>query len=174
MSGINYDLKQIRGFAFDVDGVLSASTIPLHPNGEPMRMINIKDGYALQLAVKLGYEVAIITGGKTEAVRKRFEGLGIKDLFLGASVKLPVYKDWVKARGLKDEEVLFMGDDIPYIEVLHCCGLPCAPADACADVLNCASYISPRCGGMGCARDVIEQVLRAHGDWMKDCHAFGR
>ena len=88
MSGINYDLKRIRAFAFDVDGVLSASSIPLHPSGEPMRVINIKDGYAMQLAVKLGYDVAIITGGRTEAVRKRFEGLGVKDLYLGAAVKI--------------------------------------------------------------------------------------
>ena len=99
MSGINYDLKRIRAFAFDVDGVLSASSIPLHPSGEPMRVINIKDGYAMQLAVKLGYDVAIITGGRTEAVRKRFEGLGVKDLYLGAAVKISVYDDGSQSGG---------------------------------------------------------------------------
>lgn len=173
MSGINYDLSRIRAFAFDVDGVLSASSIPLYPTGEPMRVINIKDGYAMQLAVKLGYPVAIITGGKTEAVRKRFEGLGVKDLYLGASVKIGIYDEWLALRGLKDEEVAFMGDDIPDMEVMRRAGLAAAPADACADILEIATYVSPCAGGMGCARDLIEQVLRARGDWMKDRHAFG-
>lgn len=173
MSGINYDLKRIRAFAFDVDGVLSASSIPLHPSGEPMRVINIKDGYAMQLAVKLGYDVAIITGGRTEAVRKRFEGLGVKDLYLGAAVKISVYDEWLAKRGLKDEEVAFMGDDIPDMEVMRRVGLAAAPADACSDIIDVADYVSPCAGGMGCARDLIEQVLRARGDWMKDRHAFG-
>lgn len=173
MSGINYDLKRIRAFAFDVDGVLSASSIPLHPSGEPMRVINIKDGYAIQLAVKLGYDVAIITGGRTEAVRKRFEGLGVKDLYLGAAVKISVYDEWLAKRGLKDEEVAFMGDDIPDMEVMRRVGLAAAPADTCADIIDVADYVSPCAGGMGCARDLIEQVLRARGDWMKDRHAFG-
>lgn len=173
MSGINYDLKRIRAFAFDVDGVLSASSIPLHPSGEPMRVINIKDGYAMQLAVKLGYDVAIITGGRTEAVRKRFEGLGVKDLYLGAAVKISVYDEWLAKRGLKDEEVAFMGDDIPDMEVMRRVGLAAAPADACADIIDVADYVSPCAGGMGCARDLIEHVLRARGDWMKDRHAFG-
>ena len=173
MSGINYDLKRIRAFAFDVDGVLSASSIPLHPSGEPMRVINIKDGYAMQLAVKLGYDVAIITGGRTEAVRKRFEGLGVKDLYLGAAVKISVYDEWLAKRGLKDEEVAFMGDDIPDMEVMRRVGLAAAPADVCADIIDVADYVSPCAGGMGCARDLIEQVLRARGDWMKDRHAFG-
>ncbi len=173
MSGINYDLTRIKAFAFDVDGVLSASSIPLYPTGEPMRVINIKDGYAIQLAVKLGYPVAIITGGNTEAVRKRFEGLGVKDLYLGASVKIGIYDEWLALRGLKDEGVAFMGDDIPDMEVMRRAGLATAPADACADILEMATYVSPHAGGMGCARDLIEQVLRAHGDWMKDRHAFG-
>ena len=173
MSGINYNLKRIRAFAFDVDGVLSASSIPLHTSGEPMRVINIKDGYAIQLAVKLGYPVAIITGGKTEAVRKRFEGLGVKDLYLGAAVKISIYDEWLKLRGLTDEEVMFMGDDIPDMEIMRRVGLAAAPADACSDIIEVAGYISPLAGGMGCARDVIEQVLRARGDWMKDRHAFG-
>ena len=154
MSGINYDLKRIRAFAFDVDGVLSASSIPLHPSGEPMRVINIKDGYAMQLAVKLGYDVAIITGGR-------------------AAVKISVYDEWLAKRGLKDEEVAFMGDDIPDMEVMRRVGLAAAPADACADIIDVADYVSPCAGGMGCARDLIEQVLRARGDWMKDRHAFG-
>lgn len=173
MSGIPYDLKKIKAFAFDVDGVLSASMIPLHPNGEPMRMINIKDGYAIQLAVKLGYPIAIITGGNTTSVRIRFEGLGVKDVFMGAGVKISVYEQWVESLGLKDEEVAFIGDDIPDIEVMRKVGLSIAPADASIDVLNLAKYISPYKGGEGCARELIEQTLRAQGAWMKDKKAFG-
>ena len=99
MSKIAYDLGLIKGFAFDVDGVLSAETIPLHPNGEPCRTVNIKDGYAIQLAVRKGFEIAIITGGRTEAVRKRFESLGVQHIYLGASIKTKSFEDWVRASG---------------------------------------------------------------------------
>lgn len=173
MSGIQYDLTKIKAFAFDVDGVLSASSIPLYPTGEPMRVINIKDGYAIQLAVKLGYPLAIITGGRTEAVNARFKGLGVTDLYLGASVKLPIYEEWLSKHHLTDSQVAFMGDDIPDLEIMRRAGLPAAPADACPDILDAAIYISPHNGGMGCARDLIEQTLKANGDWLKDRHAFG-
>ena len=173
MSGIPYDLNKIKAFAFDVDGVLSPSTIPMHISGEPMRMVNIKDGYAIQLAVKMGYPVAIITGGKTEAVRKRFEGLGVKDIFLGASAKLPIYEEWLNNHGLSDEEVMYMGDDIPDIEIMQRVGLAVAPRDAAIDVLEIAQYISPYDGCMGCGREIIEQVLRAQNKWMCDKKAFG-
>ena len=170
---INYNLKQIRALVFDVDGVLSAETITLHPGGEPMRTVNIKDGYALQYAVKCGLHVAIITGGRTEAVRKRYEGLGITDVYLGAAVKLNEYTHFKEKYGLRDEEVLYMGDDIPDYEVMTLAGLPCCPSDAAPEIKQIARYISHRPGGYGCGRDVIEQVLRAQGHWMKDGKAFG-
>lgn len=173
MSGINYDLSKIRGFVFDVDGVLSPSTIPMSESGEPMRMVNIKDGYALQLAVKQGYHLAIITGGRTESVKLRYIALGIKDIYLGASEKIGVFKDWISSRGLVPEEVVYMGDDIPDLMCMHEAGLACAPADASHEALAAATYISRFNGGNGCARDIIEQVLRARGDWMKDETAFG-
>ena len=173
MSGIPYDLNKIKAFAFDVDGVLSPSTIPMHISGEPLRMVNIKDGYAIQLAVKMGFPIAIITGGNTEAVRKRFEGLGVKDIFLGASAKLPIYESWLKKYQLCDEEVLYMGDDIPDIEIMRRVGLAVAPRDAAVDILELAHYISTFDGGMGCAREVIEQVLRTQNKWMCDKKAFG-
>ncbi len=173
MSAINYDLKKIKAFAFDVDGVLSTTTIPMHPNGEPMRTINIKDGFALQLAIKKGFKIAIITGGKTAAVKLRYEGLGIKDVFLGASVKLSIYESWLNQNGLSDEEVLFMGDDIPDLEIMQRVGLPAAPSDAAPEILSVARYISPIAGGHGCARDVVEQVLKAKDLWMNDKTAFG-
>lgn len=170
---INYDLKKIKALAFDVDGVLSGETILLHPGGEPMRTVNIKDGYALQLAVKMGLHVAIITGGRTEAVRRRYENLGVPDVYLGCAVKIKTYEEWLRKYGLTDEEVLYMGDDIPDYEVMRRAGCPCAPADAAPEIKETAIYISHLRGGYGCGRDVIEQVLRSQGKWLKDEKAFG-
>lgn len=170
---INYDLKKIKALAFDVDGVLSRQTIVLHPSGEPMRTVNIKDGYAIQLAVKMGLHVAIITGGRSEAVRKRYEGLGVPDIYLGCAVKITTYDAFLEKYGLRDEEVLYMGDDIPDYEVMRLCGLPCCPADAAPEIKETAVYISHRNGGYGCGRDVVEQVLKAQGKWMAHEKAFG-
>lgn len=172
MSTINYDLKKIKALAFDVDGVLSADVIPLHPSGEPMRTVNIKDGYAIQLAVKKGLHMAIITGGRTEAVRQRFAGLGLTDIYLASAVKIHDYRDFRDKHGLRDEEILYMGDDIPDVEVMRECGLPCCPKDAAPEVKSVARYISHADGGYGCGRDVIEQVMKAQGKWMSD-DAFG-
>ncbi len=170
---INYDLTKIKALAFDVDGVLSAEVIVLHTSGEPMRTVNIKDGYALQLAVKMGLQIAIITGGKTEAVRIRYAGLGVKDIYMGAAVKTKEYAEFLEKHQLKDEEVLYMGDDIPDLQVMRLCGLPCCPADAAAEIKEGATYISHRKGGDGCVRDVVEQVLKAQGKWMSHQDAFG-
>ena len=158
MSTINYDLSRIKALAFDVDGVLSSTTVPLHPSGEPMRTVNIKDGYAIQLAVKKGLHIAIITGGRTEAVRIRFAALGVKDLYMGSAVKIHDYRNF--------------RDDVPDIEVMRECGLPCCPKDAVPEVKSVAKYISYVDGGRGCGRDVVEQVLKAHGKWMAE-DAFG-
>lgn len=173
MSGINYDLIKIRAFVFDVDGVLSPSTIPMSDTGEPMRMVNIKDGYALQLAAKSGYKIAIITGGRSESVKLRYKSLHIEDVFIGAGKKIDVFKRWIEERGLAPEEVMYMGDDIPDLECLRHTGLACAPSDACREVLETADYVTLARGGYGCAREVIEQVMRVHGDWLKDTNAFG-
>lgn len=173
MSRTDFDLTKIKAFAFDVDGVLSSDSIPLHPSGEPMRVINIKDGYALQLAAKLGYPVAIITGGRTEAVRKRFEGLDLSHVYMGVAVKIKIFEQWLAECGLQASEVMYMGDDIPDYEVMRVAGLPACPADAAPEIKQIARYVSPFCGGMGCGRDIIEQVLRAQGKWMADEKAFG-
>ena len=116
MSSINYDLRKIKAFVFDVDGVLSCDVIPLHPNGDPMRTVNIKDGYALQLAVKKGYEVAIITGGYTEAVQIRFSRLGIQHIYMRSAVKVHDFKDFMEKTGLSPEQIMYAGDDIPDYE----------------------------------------------------------
>lgn len=173
MSAIDYDLSKIKAFAFDVDGVLSPSTIPLGEDGYPRRMVNIKDGYALQLAIKKGFRIAIITGGKGIAIQTRFESLGIKDIFTGASKKLPVLKNWMEKEGLTSEEVVFMGDDIPDLQCLRHVGLPCAPYDACWEVKQTAVYVSRITGGYGAGRDIIEQVMKAQGKWLSDADAFG-
>lgn len=173
MSSINYNLKKIKGIAFDVDGVLSPSTIPLSPEGEPLRMVSIKDGYALQLAVKKGLKIAIITGGNTKAVDVRFRGLGIDDVFLGSSMKLPILQQWMENNGLSADEVAFVGDDIPDIQAMRHVGLAVAPADAADEVKRVASYISPKQGGYGVGREILEQVMKAQGLWMSDHKAFG-
>lgn len=170
---INYELNKIKAVLFDVDGVLSRETITLSHEGEPLRTVNIKDGYAIQLAQKLGLRVGIITGGKTEAVRVRYANLGVEDIFMGCGVKIHVYRDFMGKYQLKDEEVIFVGDDIPDYEVMRACGCPCCPADACSDVKSISRYVSSRKGGEGVGRDVLEQVLRAQGKWLSDERAFG-
>ncbi|MDR1223501.1 MAG: HAD hydrolase family protein [Tannerella sp.] len=169
---IHYDLKKIKAFIFDVDGVLSSNRIPLATDGDPMRTVNIKDGYALQLAVKKGFEVGIITGGYTEAVRIRYERLGIRHIYMRSSVKLRDYEKFLILTGLKDEEVMYCGDDVPDYEVMERVGLPVAPADAAPEIKHLAKYISARNGGDGVARDIIEQTLKVQGLWMTD-GAFG-
>ena len=170
---INYDLSKIRAVVFDLDGVLSSETIALGEDGTPLRTVNIKDGYAIQLAMKMGLRVAIISGCKIEAVRKRYEGLGMEDIYLGAAVKIKIYDDFIAIYGFKDDEIIFMGDDVPDLEVMRRVGCAVCPKDACPEVKAVSCYISDKCGGQGCGRDVLEQVLRAQGKWLKDERAFG-
>lgn len=170
---INYDLTKIKAIIFDVDGVLSNETIPLHPGGEPMRTVNIKDGYAIQLAQKLGLRIVILTGGNTESVRIRYERLGLTDVYMGCAVKIKTYNEFKQKYGLEDSEIMYMGDDIPDYEIMRMVGCPCCPADACPDIKRISLYVSGRNGGCGCGRDVIEQVLRAQDKWMSDRKAFG-
>lgn len=170
---INYDLKKVRAVIFDIDGVLSANTITLHPEGEPMRTVNIKDGYAMQLAVKQGLRITIMTGADVKSIRMRYEKLGVKDIFTGCSVKIQVYEKFLADNALSDEEVIFVGDDIPDYEVMCRCGCPCCPADACPDIKRVSRYVSNQNGGYGVGRDILEQVLRAQGKWLADKKAFG-
>lgn len=172
MSSINYDLTKIKAFVFDVDGVLSCDVVSLHPNGDPMRTVNIKDGYALQLAVKKGYQVGIITGGYTEAVQIRFSRLGIEHIYMRSAVKIHDFNDFLQKTGLIPEEVMYAGDDIPDYDVMKRVGLPVAPADAAPEIKQIAKYISLCKGGEGVARDVIEQTMKAQGHWMS-AEAFG-
>lgn len=169
---INYDLTRIRAMAFDVDGVLSNNQVMLM-GGQPIRTGNIKDGYALQLAAKTHLKLAIITGGRNEAIRERYMGLGITDVFMGVSYKLETFDEWLLSNQLQPEEVLYVGDDIPDYEVMKKCGCPCCPADAAEEIKSISLYVSHKKGGEGCVRDIVEQVLRAQDLWMKNSSAFG-
>ena len=170
---INYDLTKITTVIFDVDGVLSTSTIGMSPQGVPMRTVNIKDGYAIQLAVKMGLQLCIITGGKDDAIQLRYSALGMKDIFMACGVKIQVLHRYMEDNHLTPEEVAYVGDDIPDYEVMKVVGLPCCPADACTDIKDISTYISPVNGGYGCARDILEQILRAQGKWLSSEKAFG-
>jgi 3-deoxy-D-manno-octulosonate 8-phosphate phosphatase (KDO 8-P phosphatase) len=172
MSTINYDLSKIKAFIFDVDGVLSPNSIPLSLTGKPMRMVNIKDGYAINLAVKHGYGMAIITGADTENIRFRFSHLGVEHIYLKSKIKITDLNDYMQKTGYKPEEILYSGDDLPDYHVMETVGLAVAPADAVPEIKGVARYISHCKGGDGVARDVIEQVMKAQGKWMGD-EAFG-
>ena len=170
---INYDLKKIKAIIFDVDGVLSAETITLSQDGVPLRTVNIKDGYAIQLAVKLGLRIVILTGANVPSIGKRYEGLGVTDIYVGCAVKIETYEAFLQKYGLKDEEVMYMGDDIPDLEVMRRVGCPVCPKDACPEIKEASLYVSDKLGGQGCGRDVIEQTLRAQGKWVMNAKAFG-
>ena len=170
---INYDLSKIKAAIFDVDGVLSAETIPMDDNGMPLRTVNIKDGYAIQLAQKVGLRIVLLTGGTSEALRKRYEYLGVEDIYMGASVKVAVLEQIAEKYGYDMQELIFVGDDVPDYEVMRRVGCPCCPADACPDIKGISVYVSDKRGGFGCGRDIIEQVLRVQGKWMSDARAFG-
>lgn len=167
MSKIAYDLKKIKGLIFDVDGVLSPSTVPLCDDGTPARMANVKDGYALKIAVEKGYKIAIISGGESEIVERRFQIIGINDVFMGVDSKLPAMKQWLSSQGLAPDEVIYAGDDIPDYDCMLYAGLSVAPLDAATEIKEVADYICPCMGGMGVARDLIEQVMKAKGEWLK-------
>ena len=170
---INYDLKRIKAIIFDIDGVLSAETINLDATGVPLRTVNIKDGYAIQLAMKLGLRIAILTGANVSSVRVRYEGLGVEDIYMACAVKIETYDQFLTQYGLSDEEVMYMGDDIPDMEIMRRVGCPVCPKDACPEIKDVSLYISDCKGGYGCGRDVIEQTLRAQGKWMMNAKAFG-
>ena len=157
--------KQITTFVFDVDGVLTDGTLFVFDNGQFVRRMNIKDGFALQLAVKKGYRVAIISGGSSDAVTERLNRLGINDVFMQVTDKNKRLAEYVQQHKLSRNEVLFMGDDIPDYEVMKQVGMPCAPADAVSEIKQIATYISLAPGGQGCVRDVIEKVLKLNDHW---------
>jgi 3-deoxy-D-manno-octulosonate 8-phosphate phosphatase (KDO 8-P phosphatase) len=157
--------SQIHTFIFDVDGVLTNSQVLVMQDGQLLRQMSIRDGYALRRAVEQGYRVVVISGGKSEGVKIRLHNLGVTDVYLGIQEKLAIYEDVVARYDLDEGGILYLGDDLPDYEVMRRVGLPACPADAAPEIKRIAQYISPLGGGQGCARDVIEKVLKLKGHW---------
>src|ERR1700743_1733261 len=164
--------KSIRTFVFDVDGVMTDGSVQVFETGEQVRRMNTRDGYSLQLAIKKGYRVVVISGGSSEGVRRRLLYLGIHDIFLEAHDKVAILQHYVRDHGLEEKDMLYMGDDIPDFAAMHFVGLPCAPADAAPEIRHIAAYISSFGGGQGCVRGVIEKVLKLNGHWEQNNHSI--
>ena len=158
-------LKHIKAIILDVDGVLTNGILLLTESGEQLRQFNIKDGYALQLAVKKGIKVAALSGARSKGVEHRLKGLGIQDVFLGLESKLEVYTNYLLQNDLTADQVLFMGDDIPDLQVMKLAGLAVCPLDAVEEIKAISHYISSRNGGEGCVRDIVEKVLKIQNLW---------
>ncbi len=164
-------LHQIKAFVFDMDGVLTSGIFHVGPDGRPLRNLNSKDGYAMQLAIKKGFIVAVISGGRCEGVKASLQRLGITDIYMNTAHKMDAWKDLLAVyehKGLEAKNILYMGDDIPDFHILQEAGIGAAPANAAPEIREIAQYVSPREGGHGCVRDVIEQTLKLQGTWMMD------
>lgn len=169
MNNFKENLQKVKAFIFDIDGVLSRQTLYIDNNdGGPMRTINLRDGYALQLAVKKGYRLAVISGGNSKSFEKRLRSLGIDSIFMDCNNKKKTYSEFLALEDLNNEEVLYMGDDIPDYEIMNMVGVPVCPEDADSEIKQISCYVSDKKGGEGCVRDIIEQVLRLHGKWLNN------
>lgn len=164
-------LNDITTFIFDVDGVLTNGDIMVTTQGEQYRTMNTKDGYAIVTALKRGYNVCIISGGSNEGVRSRLEKLGVKDVFLGTHEKVSFLEKYIMENNLTHDELMYVGDDLPDYEVMKMVALPCCPQDAVPEIKAISKYISHKNGGRGVVRDVVEQVLKAQNNWMKNFDA---
>lgn len=164
---MNYKSKlhDIKAFVFDFDGVMSDGSVWMYADRQTVRCGNIKDGYALQYAVKKNYIIALISGATSASIDNRMESLGVKQVYTGCANKLSTYRQFLATNELEERQVLCMGDDIPDYEIMSHCGVSACPADAAIEIKEIADYISPYAGGHGCVRDVIEQTLRLQGQW---------
>ena len=158
-------LKNITTFILDVDGVLTDGSVHLMPTGEMARTMHTKDGYAMQLAIKKGFRIAVITGGRDKMVEARLKYLGLTDIYSDVRDKWDAYQDLLFGYNLKPEEILYMGDDVPDLQVMKDVGIACCPNDAVADIRAICEYISLLDGGKGCVRDIIEQTMKVQGKW---------
>lgn len=158
-------LEHITTFIFDVDGVLTNGSVFITTEGDMLRTMNIKDGYAIKIAIDSGFNVCIISGGTNEGVLIRLKNLGVDDIYLGAHKKIDQLHDYFNKKNIKSENVLYMGDDIPDYPVMKIVGLPCCPQDAVPEIKSVSKYISHKKGGKGAVRDVVEQVLKVQGKW---------
>lgn len=168
MSNYKALLTKVKTFIFDYDGVMTHGNLLLQMDGQPLRFANVKDGFVLQLAVKLGYRVVVISGGFSKSVENRFDALGIKDVFLGVRDKVVVFEEYIKKNKIDPSTIVYMGDDIPDYKVMKKVGVPVCPDDAAVEIKEISVYISDKKGGEGCVRDIIEQVLKVQGKWMSE------
>jgi 3-deoxy-D-manno-octulosonate 8-phosphate phosphatase (KDO 8-P phosphatase) len=165
---MNYleEFRSIKTFIFDVDGVLTNSQLIILENGRLLRKMNTRDGFAIKEAIKFGFKVFIITGGSSTGVKLRLEGLGVSGLYLGIQEKMDAFEEIIDVYDIEPDEVLYMGDDIPDYEVMRRVGIPACPSDAAPEIKHLSRYISPKKGGEGCVRDVIEKVLKLNNKWL--------
>ena len=168
MANFRDKLKTVKAFAFDVDGVLSKDVLTVGSTGVLQRTANVKDGFVIRHAMKMGYPVAIITGGVSNRLRLRYKQLGVKFYYQRVRDKVKSLNDFLEKNDVKAENVLFMGDDIVDFRVMKEVGIPTCPADAVSDIAAISDYVSDKNGGEGCVRDVIEQTLRAQGKWFTE------
>lgn len=166
MNELEKSLKNVTAFVFDYDGVMTDGTVYMDSNGDPLRTSNVKDGYAIQLAGKLGYHLAVISGAVVTNITKRLNMLGVNDVFTGVPDKVVMLEKYMAKYNLKPDQVVYVGDDIPDLPVMRLVGLAACPADAAPEIQQICHYVSNRPGGRGCVRDVIEQTLKAQGRWM--------
>ncbi|MDO9511178.1 MAG: HAD hydrolase family protein [Bacteroidales bacterium] len=165
MSNYKENLKHISTLIFDYDGVLTDGTVFMMPDGEALRAGNVKDGYALQLAVKNGYRILVISGGNSTSMVKRLEMLGITDYYLGVKNKIEIFHKILLDHNITAKEVMYMGDDIPDFEIMKEVGVACCPSDATEEIKGIAHFISHFSGGKGAVRDIIEQIMKIQGKW---------
>ena len=163
-----HQFKNINTIVLDVDGVLTDGTLLVMPGGLMVRRMNIKDGYALQLAIKKGYHVAIISGGDSPEVKDRLLKLGVTEVYMKVHDKLSVLKEYLLLNGLDVANTAYMGDDMPDYDVMKHVGMASCPADAATEIRELSTYVSPLNGGAGCVRDLIEKIMRVRGDWSED------
>lgn len=165
MLNFKQDLNNINTFVFDIDGVFTNNNVQVMENGEVVRNANGKDGYAIQLAIKKGYRIVIISGGNNLAMKNLLHRSGVQDIFINTHDKLNCYLEYAKANNIKDENVVYMGDDLPDYFIMKTVGLAVCPYDAANEIKDICKYISPKNGGEGCVRDIIEQVMKVQGKW---------
>lgn len=158
-------LRAVKGFVFDVDGVFTNNTVLITEEGDLLRTMNVRDGQVVKWALQAGYQVGIITGGRSEGTKKRLTALGITEYYSGVAEKLPVFQAFLENTGLLSSDVCYMGDDIPDIPVLRKVIVSACPADAVPEVMEICDYISPIPGGNGCVRDILEKVMKLQGKW---------
>ena len=167
MGNFKEDIARVEAFVFDVDGVMTDGGIIPTPDGDFIRRYNAKDGYAIAYAIREGYKICIISGGRGEMLRRRLEMLGIERMYLNCMDKIAAIKEFMADNNLAAENVIYMGDDIPDLECMRLVGIPVCPADACMEVIEASRYVSEYDGGKGAVRDIVEQVLRAQQRWAK-------